>query len=42
MFNPYLTYCNIVWASTYPTRLEGISKVQRKIVKIAKISKFTE
>ena len=40
MFYPYLTYCNIVWASTYPTRLEGISKIQRKIVKIATISEI--
>ena len=42
MVYPYLTYCNIVWASTYPTRLEGIYKIQRKIVRIAKFSKFTQ
>ena len=28
---PYLTYCNVVWASTYSSRLEGIHKVQKKM-----------
>ena len=26
----YLTYCNITWASTYPTRLNSVLKTQKK------------
>ena len=39
---PYLTFGNIVWASTYPTSLEGIYKIQKKIVRIATFSKDTQ
>ena len=39
---PYLTYCNIIWTSTYPTVLEVIYRIQRKIVRIATFSKFTQ
>ena len=29
MAHPYLTYCNITWANTYPTRLNPILKTQK-------------
>ena len=37
---PYLTYCNHVWASTYPYRLESTHKIQKKIVRIIAFSKY--
>ena len=37
-----LTYCNVVWASTYSFRLEGIHKVQKKIVRITTLSKYLQ
>ena len=32
MIYPYLTYCNITWVSTYPTRLNPILKTQKKLM----------
>ena len=32
MVYPYLSYCNVVWASTYPSRLDSLYKVQKKIL----------
>ena len=26
MVYPYLRYCNVVWASTYPSRLDALYK----------------
>ena len=34
MVYPYLTYCNINWTSTYPTRLKPLLMIQKKIVRI--------
>ena len=34
MVYPYLSYCNVVWASTYPSRLDSLYKVQKKILRI--------
>ena len=31
---PYLSYCNIVWASNYPTRLKSLRVLQKRIVRI--------
>jgi len=31
---PYLSYCNIVWASNYTSRLRGLSVLQRRAVRI--------
>ena len=31
---PYLTYGNLVWGNTYPTRLQKIMNVQKKIVRL--------
>ena len=31
---PYLTYCNIHWASTYPTRLRSIYTAQKEMVRL--------
>ena len=30
---PYLTYCNLIWASTYVTNLQRIYLVQKKAVR---------
>ena len=30
MVYPYLTYCNIVWTSTYPSRLKSLFMLQKK------------
>ncbi len=30
MIYPYLTYCSIIWTSTYPTRLKSIFTIQKK------------
>ena len=31
MIYPYLTYCNITWSSTYPTRLNPVLKTQKNL-----------
>ena len=31
---PYLTYGNLVWGNTYPTRLQKLMNVQKKIVRL--------
>ena len=35
---PYLNYGNIIWANTYPWRLESIRKRQKKIVRAISFS----
>ena len=42
MVYPYLTYCNINWASTYPNRLRSIYIALRKLVKLTTFSSFRE
>ena len=42
MVYPYLTYCNINWASTYPTRLRSIYIAQKKMVRLKTFSSFRE
>ena len=42
MVYPYLMYCNIVWSSTYPTRLKLIFVIQKKILRIMTFSKYSE
>ena len=42
MIYPYLNYCNIIWGSTYPTRLLSIFKIQKKIVRIMTFSNYNE
>ena len=42
MVYPYLTYCNIVWTSTYPSRLKSLFMLQKKIVRIMKFVKYKE
>ena len=34
MVHPYLQYCSIVWASTYPTSLKRIVVLQKRIIRI--------
>ena len=41
MIFPYLNYCNIVWASTYPSRLEKIVKLQ-KVITIISACKYRD
>ena len=38
---PYLHYGNIIWANTYPTRLDKIKKLQKKIIRIITFSNYT-
>ena len=40
MVYPYLTYCNINCASTYPTRLRCTYKAQKKIVRLMTFQVF--
>ena len=40
MIYPYLQYCNIVWASTYPTNLKRIVVLQKRIIRVMNNSKF--
>ena len=42
MIYPYLTYCNVIWANTYSTRLRSIFMLQKKIVRIITFSNYTE
>ena len=40
MVYPYLTYCNIIWTSTYPTKLKSIFMIQKEIVRIMRFAKY--
>ena len=42
MVHPYLTYCNLYWASTYPTRLRSIYTAQKEMVRLMTFSSFRE
>ena len=42
MIYPYLTYCNIVWTSTYQSRLKSLFMLQKKIVRIMTFAKYKE
>ena len=42
MIFPYLHYCNIVWASTYPSRLEKIFVLQKRIIRIISACKYRD
>ena len=42
VLDPYLTYCNIIWTSTYPTRLKPLFRVQKKIVRIMTFAKYNK
>ena len=42
MVYPYLTCCNINWASTYPTRLRSIYTAQKEMVRLMTFSSFRE
>ena len=37
---PHLSYCNLVWASTYPTNLQKLLIYQKKIARIATFSDY--
>jgi hypothetical protein len=38
--NPYIQYCNIVWASTYPNNLHRINILQKRAIRILNKCKF--
>ena len=38
----YLTYCSLIWTSNYPTRLESIPTIQKKLVRIMTFSSYQE
>ena len=42
MVYPYLTYCHIVWTSTYPSRLKSLFMLQKKIVRIMTFENYNE
>ena len=37
-----LTYSNILWASTYSPRLQGVYKIQKKVATIMTLSKYRQ
>lgn len=39
---PYLQYCNIVWAKTYPTNLDKLYKLQKRIIRIISNSGYRD
>jgi hypothetical protein len=39
---PYLTYGNLVWGNTYPTRLQKLLNVQKKIVRLISFKSYME
>ena len=39
---PYLTYGNLVWGNTYPTRLQKLMNVQKKIVGLICFKSYTD
>ena len=39
---PYLTYGNLVWGNTYPTRLQKIMNVQKKIVRLICFKSYSD
>ena len=39
---PYLTYGNLVWGNTYPTRLQRLMNVQKKIVRLICFKSYTD
>ena len=42
MAYPYLTYCSVIWTSTYPTRLKSIFTIQKKLVQIMTFLNYQE
>ena len=42
MVYPYLTYCSIIWSSTYPTRLKSLFTIQKELVRIMIFAKFRD
>ena len=40
MIYPYLQYCNLVWASTYPSNLSRLVILQKKVIRIINKSDF--
>ena len=39
---PYLTYGNLVWGNTYPTRLKKLFNIQKKIVRLICFKLYTD
>ena len=41
LIHPYLSYCNMIWASNYPTRLVRLTVLQKRAVRIISGSGFS-
>ena len=39
---PYILYGNIIWANTYPSRLDKIRRIQKKIIRLKTFSGFSD
>ena len=39
---PYLTYCNMIWSSTYQIRLKPLFLTQKKLVRLTTFTKYNE
>ena len=40
LFEPHITYCNIIWCNTYPSHLLKLQSLQKKIIRAISWSKF--
>lgn len=40
LIQPYLSYCNFIWSSTYPTHLSTLNILQKKAIRIITKSPF--
>ena len=39
---PYLTYANLAWGNTYPSKLQKLMSVQKKIVRLITFKSYSE
>ena len=39
---PYLTYGNLAWGNTYPSKIEKLFRIQKKIIRLMKFKSYTE
>ena len=39
---PYLTYGNLAWSNTYPSKIEKLFRIQKKIIRLMKFKSYTE
>jgi hypothetical protein len=41
LIQPYLTYCNMVWASTYPARFSRLNNLQRRAMRVVAGTRYS-